>query len=275
MYKSKFDIEYIHEDSSSVKGCMFIIHGFSITTHCMKRMCKSFFDEGYDVFCPCLPGHGDHPIHINDVKYQDWFDLIDESYARLRPKYKNFYVGGLCMGASLSVYMAEQYQDIDGVLCLSPLLALDGWAIPKGMPILHFILQTIIKYSYAYPQRSPFRVKNKRIRSVARKTIFETDLMMDRFMTVGIGEVFKAAKVIKKNIKKVTSPLLMVHSIEDDLVSIKGANFIYNNISSESKEFVTVYNSYHVVIDDNDRDLVNKKCVDFINNLNSKQKETI
>ena len=75
------------------------------------------------------------------------------------------------------------------------------------------------------------------------------------------------SKYIKQNINRLTAPLIIIHSKEDDLSSIKGAKFIYEKAPSKIKKFVELTNSYHIITMDNERDIVSKETISFFNSL--------
>lgn len=67
--------------------------------------------------------------------------------------------------------------------------------------------------------------------------------------------------------KEVISPILIMHSKDDDLTSVKSAKFVYNNINSAKKELFILNDSYHLMLYDNDKDFVFDKSVEFLNQL--------
>ena len=67
----------------------------------------------------------------------------------------------------------------------------------------------------------------------------------------------------------VKSPVLLIHSLEDDLTSVKSSEFVYDTISSAYKQFIKLEDSYHVVTLDNEKKFVAEKTFDFIERLNS------
>ena len=74
------------------------------------------------------------------------------------------------------------------------------------------------------------------------------------------------------------SPILLIHSKEDDLTSVKSAEIVYSNISSEDKEKIILYDSYHMVLYDNEKEFVFNKAVSFLDNhvsLEQNIKETV
>ena len=57
------------------------------------------------------------------------------------------------------------------------------------------------------------------------------------------------------------------------LTSIKSAEIVYNKISSEEKEKIILYDSYHMVLYDNEKEFVFNKALEFLNSHVHIQKE--
>lgn len=258
------DIVLLHTSPLNNKAIM-LFHGLTGSPYELKKYAKILFDEGYDVYCYCLPGHGNHRINIFEVKMKDWTNFASEKFRCLRGYYEYFYVGGLCLGAVLALYLAEKYKSITGLVCLSTTFFLDGWTIPKYNFLLPLGLSTILKHYFVFPEREPFGVKNRITRRRIEKLMQNNTVALDYYPLSAIGELLKLSKLVRKNIKIVNSPILIIHSIEDDLTSIKSANFTFDNISSKIKERVILSNSYHLILYDNEREFVYKRTLEFLN----------
>lgn len=268
------DIELIHTGASgAVPSCIMLFHGLTGSPYELSRYAKSLYEKGYDVYCYCLPGHGTHKIDICNVKYTDWTEFVCEKYRSLRGYYRNFYVGGLCLGAVLALYLAQRYVTITGVICLSTTLFLDGWTIPNYDFLLPLGLNTILKYYYTFTEREPYGIKNLFVRKKIAKLMHKNTVALDNYPLSAIGELLKLSKLVRGRMKFVLAPLLIIHSKEDDLTSPKSANFVYDFSASKIKEKIILNNSYHLVLYDNEREFVFQKTLEFINY--TKEKEII
>lgn len=263
-----FDIELIHQEES--KSAVMLFHGLTGSPYELRKYAKMLFENGHDVYCYCLPGHGNHRIDIHNVKASDWIEFACEKYRCLRGYYRDFYVGGLCLGAVLALYLAQNYRTITGLICLSTTLFLDGWTIPKYDFLLPLGLNTILKYYYTFLEREPYGIKNKFVRKKIAKIMHNNTVALDNYPLSAIGELLNLSKKVRKEIEKVTSPILIIHSKEDDLTSVKSANFVYEGASSVVKEKIILNNSYHLVLYDNEKETVYDKTLNFINVVSGK-----
>ena len=125
-------------------------------------------------------------------------------------------------------------------------------------------LSTILRYYYSYPECEPHGIKNQKTRNIVKKLLEKGDVGMNDFPMTGIYELLKLSSYVRKNLKKVTVPILLIHSKEDDLTSQKSAYVVYNNISSADKEIIILNDSYHMVLYDNEKEFVFNKTLEFI-----------
>ena len=267
------DFEFIHENKC--KRAVLLFHGMTGSPYEMKKMGKALFDADFDVFCYCLPGHGTSPINIKTVRWQDWYDDSVLHYKELTQKYDEVYLGGLCLGAVLAIAIAQEYQNVRGIVSLSTTLFLDGWTIPWYNFFMPIGVHTILRYYYSFPEREPYGLKNETLRKKIAALQKRNTEALDNYPMSCIYELLKFSKQTQKNIAKVTAPILLMHAKEDDLTSTKSAEFVYRNISSKTKNYIKLENSYHLIVMDYERDYVFEKSIEFFNSLSDFSPEKI
>ena len=273
----ELNFELIH-DNDKAKGAVLLFHGLTGSHFEMKKYGQFLFDKGYDVFANSLPGHGDKASEIYTVTYKDWLNFAYEKFEELSEKYENVFASGLCLGAVLTLALAEKYQDkLKGIISLSTTLFLDGWRLPWYSFMIPIGLSTILRYYYSYPECEPHGIKNQKVRNIVKKLLQKGDVGMNDFQMTGIWELLKLSKIVIKDLSKITTPALLMHSKEDDLTSTKSAKIVYNKISSNDKEMIILKDSYHMVLYDNEKDFVYNKAMEFLDkhSINIKEKEAI
>lgn len=250
------DFSFIHKNGDS-KGAILLFHGLTGSPFELKKYGLFLFNNGYDVFAQCLPGHGEKFSEIYTVKYTDWLDFAYEKFIRLKQTYDDVFVSGLCLGAVLSLAVAEKYPVlVSGVISLSATLYLDGWRLPWYKFLIPVALSTIIRYYYNYPECEPYGIKNEKTRSMVKKLLEKGDVGMNDFPMSGIYELLKLSSFVIKNLETVISPVLIIHSQQDDLTGIKSAKTVYKKIKSSDKKLIILNNSYHMVLYDNEKEYV-------------------
>ena len=262
------DFELVHEDRGEQRSnkAVLLFHGLTGSPFELKKYGQFLYNNGYDVYADCLPGHGDKVQEIYTVKYTDWLGFAYNKFEELSQKYEDVFVSGLCLGAVLAIAVGMKYPNkVKGIVSLSTTLFLDGWRLPWYKILIPIGLSTIIRFYYNYPECEPHGIKNEKTRSIVKKLLAKGDVGMNDFPMTGIYELLKLSKVIRKDLKTLTSPILLIHSQEDDLTSVKSAQVVYNNISSTDKEKIVLYNSYHMVLYDNEKEFVFNKALEFFN----------
>lgn len=276
---SGIDFELLHDDITEKKNkkAVLLFHGLTGSPFEMRKYGDFLFKNGYDVFCYSFPGHGERIAEIETVTWQDWCNFSQEKYNQLRPNYNQFFVSGLCLGASMAVYLAEHNEDITGVVALSTTLFLDGFCIPWTVSLLPFALKTIIRFYYTFPEDDCFGVKNERTRKSLAKITAKADIGMDNYPLNCVDGLLKLSKNVRQNLKKVNCPVLCIHSKYDNLSSTKGAKIVLNGISSKIKQYVELNDSYHMVLYDNEKEFVMNTVQEFLSGLvsNVEEKEVV
>lgn len=259
------DFELIHKDRTTSRAVL-LFHGMTGSPYEMKKYGHFLYSAGYDVYCDCLPGHGDKVADIYTVTYQDWFNFAYERFRYLKSKYDDVFTSGVCLGAVLAIVVAEKFPDeVSGVVALSTTLFLDGWRLPWYKIFIPIALATLIRFYYTYPECEPHGIKNERTRKVVAMLLEKSDVGMNDFPMTCIFELLKLSrKVRNKNfLKRIKAPIILIHSKDDDLTSPKSAHVVYDGISSKDKKLIILNDSYHMVLYDNEKEFVFHTAADF------------
>ena len=269
------DFELFHNEiiDKNDKKAVLLFHGMTGSPFEMKKYGEFLFHCGYDVFCYSFPGHGERISEIEIVKWQDWCEFAQNKYDNLRKNYNQFFVSGLCLGAVMSIYLAEHNKDITGIVALSTTLFLDGFCIPWTIHLLPFALSTIIRFYFTFPEDDCFGIKNERTRKSLAKITAKADIGMDNYPLNCVDGLLKLSKNVRKNLKNVKCPILCIHSKFDNLSSIKSAKVVLNGISSSIKEYIELNDSYHMILYDNEKKFVMNTVKEFLEKLIIAEKE--
>lgn len=270
-------LDFILTHESKPDCAVLLFHGLTGSPFELKKYGQFLFKNGYDVYAECLPGHGEKFEEIYTVKYQDWLDFAYLKFSELKSKYDKVFVSGICLGAVLALAVAIKFENkTAGIISLSTTLFLDGWRLPWYKFMIPLGLSTILRYYYSYPECEPHGIKNQKTRNVVKKLLEKGDVGMNDFPMTGIYELLKLSSYVRKNLKKIKTPILLVHSKEDDLTSQKSAYVVYNNISSDDKEIIILNDSYHMVLYDNEKEFVFDKTLNFIkSHINTARQEAL
>ena len=260
-------LDFILKHDNNSKGAVLLFHGLTGSPFELKKYGQFLYNNGYDVFAECLPGHGEKFEEIYTVKYEDWLEFAYSRFEKLKSEYTEVFVSGLCLGAVLALAVGIKYKnEVSGIIALSTTLYLDGWRLPWYKCFMPVALATILRFYYNYPECEPHGVKNIKTRNAVKKLLAKGDVGMNDFPMTGFKELLELSAVVRKNLQKVVSPILLIHSKEDDLTSIRSSEIVNKKISSKDKEYIILYDSYHMVLYDNEKEFVFNKAVEFLNN---------
>ena len=171
------------------------------------------------------------------------------------------------MGAVIALYLAENNDDITGVVSLSTILFLDGVSMPWYKFLMPIGLYTILRYYYTFPEDNSLGVKNEETRKILSKLMSKTTVGLDNYPLSCVHELLRLSKVVRKSLEKINTPVMLIHSKYDNLSGVKSSKLVYSKISSEIKEYIELKDSYHMVLYDNEKQIVMESALSFINKL--------
>lgn len=231
----------------------------------------------YHVSCPRLVNHG-QPMAV--LARTRWHELVDsargaflEARAAARSEGVPLVVGGLSLGAVLSLIIAAEYpDDVAGVACLAPTLFYDGWSVPWYHRLIRLVDYTPLKYFTYFRESEPYGLKDEALRA----------RIAGHYRHVSLEDASAAAKIgyahfpvrlfcemrhvierCKRLLPEVRSPLLVVQAERDDVTSPRNAAFILERAASEHRELVMLKESYHLVCADVERSTVAERLQAF------------
>lgn len=222
-----------------------VLQGFTGTTSSVTYLGECLAKAGFNVEGPRLTGHGTKWQDLNNVKYTDWISDVENALEKLKKRSKKIFVAGLSMGGTLSLCLAENHPDIMGIILVNHAILLHDSRIP---------LLPILKYFISSTPAIGSDIKDPTKKEIA----------YDRTPTKGASEMVKLVNITRKNLRKVSQPVLVFKSKEDHVVPFDNAEYTIKNISSRDKNLIYLENSYHVATMDYDKDLICEESIKFV-----------
>ena len=119
------------------KNAVLLVHGITGTPSEMRYMAKCLNKAGYTVLCNTLPHHCSTLEELKRATWQEIVDLCVNDFQFLKNGHEKVFVGGLSMGALVSIHLACRFpDDVSGIIAFAPTLIYDGWAVHKGQVLL-------------------------------------------------------------------------------------------------------------------------------------------
>ena len=254
-----------------------LIHGITGTPSEMNYLGKSLNKAGFSVLCNTLPKHCGSLAELKRVTWQEIANACAKDLEGLKKEYSDVSVGGLSMGALMAVHLAHKYPLlVSKIIALAPTIFYDGWAVPKHKILMDVLWHVpFLRNSINIKESWPYGLKNELLRAGIEKFYRNAKASGDDDKTALFGSPFfpmcclyqhhLLTRVVKKELPHVKTPIILVHAKEDDMTSLKNAQYIYKHIASSDKTLIVLEDSYHMVTIDKERKKVAVEVVKFLN----------
>ncbi|MDD4954811.1 MAG: alpha/beta fold hydrolase [Candidatus Omnitrophica bacterium] len=261
------------------KNAVLLIHGITGTPSEMRYLAKSFNKAGYTVLCNTLPHHCSSLKELKRATWQEIADLCIEDFKALKKEHEKVSIAGLSMGALMGIHIASKFPaEVSGIIALAPTLIYDGWAVHKGQALLPLAWHIpYFRNRIDIRENAPYGLKDENLRgaiqafySKAEKTSQNEKVVMfgsPFFPLASLYQHHRFCKVVKRQLRAVKTPILILHAKEDDMTSLKNAKYVFNNIGSSDKTLIVLENSYHMITIDNDKERVAGEAIKFMARL--------
>lgn len=248
-----------------------LLHGLQSSPAELQPIAKRLNQAGYTVHVPHIRGYGfmpgDTPRSV--THWQDWHAKAIAEFRALRAKHSSVAVGGLCIGATLSLSIAAELGDeVAALTLLATTLWYDGWGIPWYRFMRYAGYYTPFRYWYSYREREPFGLKNEQLRKwIAREMSHKDSTIVgaSKLNLPAIQEAERMIAMVKKSLPRVSAPAIIIHAEEDDVASLRNPLYVAKHLGSQHIDSIVLHNSYHMITVDNDRELVASETIRFFN----------
>ncbi|WP_350344235.1 alpha/beta fold hydrolase [Proteinivorax tanatarense] len=233
--------KYINGNSKAV----LVIHGFTGSPTEVHPLGEFLSNQGFDVYGPCLPGHGTCIQDMIKTTDEDWIKSIEKTLTEIINKYSQCYVVGFSMGGAIALHLTRKYQEnINAVVSISAPIY-----IPKAT-----YLATVIKHfkkSIPKPPKPDYGVP-----------IFS----YEETPVESLPYIVKVIKRVKKDVGKISIPILVAQGMKDSTVYPKSAGYIYGNVASKDKLIRYYANATHMLpVEKQYREQLFKEVSNFLN----------
>ncbi|MHA1740608.1 MAG: alpha/beta hydrolase [Candidatus Thorarchaeota archaeon] len=227
-----------------------LIHGFCGNPQDMVSLAEMLRNHDIASFSVTLAGHSTTPedLALNDE--EAWYNSASEALDYVKSwGLSHVFVAGLSLGGLITLDLSIRRPDMTGIVLLSPAIKFGG-VLGKLVPIVR----------RAMPYRKVDLSYLTELYDLPRTRY-------DREPLIAIERLLKYAKRIRKQLRKVTVPTLIIQSGADKTVNPKGAVYAFNRISSDIKELHMIAGAEHVITCHPARSQAYPLILDFVKRL--------
>jgi carboxylesterase len=222
-------------------------HGFTGTTQSLRPWAEQLAAAGFAVELPRLPGHGTRWQDLNDTRWPDWYAEVERAFDRLRQRCTEVFAGGLSMGGTLVLRLAEQRGDeVAGLVVVNPSLGTERLDVKFALPVLHRLVPAL-----------------KGIGSDIKRP-GSTELAYPKTPLRAMHSLTQLWRVTRADLGRITAPVLMYRSAEDHVVEPLSGRLLTEGASAGLVEERVLTNSYHVATLDHDAPAIFAGSVEWI-----------
>ncbi|WP_010631596.1 alpha/beta hydrolase [Sporolactobacillus vineae] len=227
-----------------------VVHGFTGTPQSVRPMAEALASKGYTVSMPLLAGHGRTPEEMEESTYQEWIQSCTDGLNWLKERTRKQFVFGFSMGGTLALYLAENFE-VSGLILLNA-----GYS---RLEMFH-LFEDLQSRGIAFAEGIGSDIKKPGIKEVAYskapvRSGFEFKKLVDR---------------VQSGISKVSVPIQIFSTLQDQVVDFRSGTDIFAAVSSKKKYFYTLTRSGHVALLDYDAEMIEKITDEFIRTMDGK-----
>src|SRR3989338_5939970 len=212
---------FLNENSDKT---MILVHGLTGSPWETRELGEFLYKNNFTVYGVRLYAHGTNVEQLRYSKWQQWYGSVEDAYGTLKYYSSNIYVGGVSTGAALSLMLAENHPDIKAVVSMAAPIYLNS---KKSM------FAVILKYFMPYSPRE--------------LTDEEKQYYYDMHVVNAVEQLYKAIGAYRKNLDKITQPVLILQATNDTTVFSISAEIINKNLGSTNKTLIWYNETKHVL----------------------------
>ncbi|MCG2615180.1 lysophospholipase [Terrimonas sp. NA20] len=251
----------VWKTNNNPKGIVLLVHGLNSHSQYFQKLALRLTENDFDVYALDLRGRGHSDgerYYIND--YRDIIADINEllRIATAQPPLPIFLFGHSAGSVFASVY-AILYQD--------KLQGLISESIAFQLPAPGFALNVIKLLAHLIPHARLIQLKNgdfSRDMAVVDAMTNDPLLVNEKQPAKTMQQLLLASALLKKEINRITLPLLLLHGTADRATKPSGSKYIMQHVSSIDRELKLYEGHYHDLLNDLDNEVVLNDIISWL-----------
>lgn len=226
------------------------VHGFTGTPYEMRYLGEALARAGFSARGVRLPGHGTRVEDLDQTKWSDWADAVEDAYETLRGSCKQVAVVGQSLGGLLALHLASRRTDVAAVATLAAPLWLEG----LSARVAQWAADGLLRRIRAIPKIYGSDVRDKQVR--------RENPSYRAIPTRALAELAAFMRVVERELEQVRQPVLVLHGQHDHTAPVGCAHRIAQRTCAARVRILP--RSYHLIAADVERDIVAAEVIDFL-----------
>lgn len=223
-----------------------LLHGYTGAPPEVRPMAEYLGAKGMTVRAPLLPGHGTTPADLNPRHWRELAQAAGDALFDLQSRCETVFIGGLSMGALLTLHLGQSVSGIAGLIPMAPALYLRD-PLHRLLPIARYLVESLPKSDD--PNLS---VEDERCAPL----LWSYDRNPVRFA----AQVVALMHHVRDRLEDLRLPMLVFHGQHDRTVPARAARVLVQSSRHPSTELVLLTRSGHCLSVDVEREQVFAKA---------------
>ena len=257
------------------KPLVVLFHGLSSSPLEFNFLSSQLISAGYRVSTPSIAGYS---FGGNASSWKHWVnEAVSHVKALQETESQPISLGGISLGSTLALAVATELNDILGVIALSTTLKYNGWAVPWYRSLIPLGMALGLGDYFKHKEKDPFGIKNHQIRAYIKRVLSSQDTSAVGGLYMSLRHMYEGNKLCKyviDNLSSVSSSILTIHAIDDEIANSYNAQLVADLSSATYLRQIYLGNSYHMITVDNERETVAAETISFLDLIYGKIKPT-
>jgi carboxylesterase len=227
-------------------GCL-LSHGFTGSPREMRPLGDFLVKQGISVIGPRLPGHGTEITDLQDKTFADWYQAYSKAYQKIASFCEEVFIADLSLGGALTLKFASEHK-VSGIICYSAIIQ------------MRFLEKTLLTLFTPFLKKQT--IQKSRIELQEQEGLGA--IAYSHYPIAATNSLRQALPTIRRNLKKITEPILLIYGTKDARWIQKAGKIIFDNVSSEIKELLYFPNSPHCLTLGSEKEAIWEKTWQFI-----------
>ncbi|MGD1850710.1 MAG: alpha/beta hydrolase [Cyanophyceae cyanobacterium] len=254
---------FLLEGADDRSTACLILHGLGGGPFECGLLAPFLNNQGWTVQAIAYPGHDYRPDdgRMPDSRWEEWLVKAIKTYDSLVATYGKVTDNGFSTGCPLALALALRYREAQpgaGVVLMAPFMAI---AQPRWIPIpgIAAIANRLLGNLVGEITRGKLSINDAEIRAVAEKACY-----FKTFNLRAVNSALDLIDTVKPKLGALNQPTLIFQSTQDSVVDPRGAQWIFDSLSSDNKTLHWLEKSGHILPLDCDRDFIFDKIQAFL-----------